>query len=118
MLFLFLLYYLLTIRAMPVPKIKDSEVTTACDNIHDCRTLEDIVWSCVTTIFLCTWVSLHPDISKPINKKDDRIWKKLGRFVSGKLVSFLSALLIPELILNWALGQRKTANNITRKNRK
>ena len=26
------------------------------------RTRFDIVWTCVTTLFICTWVAIHPNI--------------------------------------------------------
>jgi hypothetical protein len=34
----------------------------ACDDIYHCRTLSNIILSCASTVFLCTWVSLHPDV--------------------------------------------------------
>jgi len=36
----------------------------ACNDIHNCRTLASIIYSCLATIFACTWGSYHPDIPK------------------------------------------------------
>lgn len=27
------------------------------------RSTTDIIWSCVATIFVCTWISVHPNVS-------------------------------------------------------
>ncbi|KAF7316585.1 hypothetical protein MIND_00178300 [Mycena indigotica] len=36
-----------------------------CTDINDCRRLFDIVWGCLVTIFLCIWVSVHPNVPPP-----------------------------------------------------
>ena len=36
----------------------------SCDDIDHCRKLSSLIWSCLTTVFLCTWVALHPDVPK------------------------------------------------------
>jgi len=33
-----------------------------CSNVHHCRTVWNIIWSCLVTIFSCTWVAVHPNI--------------------------------------------------------
>ncbi|KAJ7121063.1 hypothetical protein C8R44DRAFT_736754 [Mycena epipterygia] len=33
----------------------------SCDNVYSSRGLFDIIWGCFTTIFACTWVSVHPN---------------------------------------------------------
>src|SRR6266403_1216604 len=67
-----------------------------CDDIHQCRILSNIVFTCASTMFLCTWVVLHPSIPKnPRGAAWKRILKRLGYM-------FL-ALLAPEAILYKAL---------------
>jgi hypothetical protein len=64
MLFLFLVHSLST-RAAPIPAVDYSSIPSSCEDIGHCRTLLGIVWSCITTIFLCTWVAIHPNIPEP-----------------------------------------------------
>ncbi|OAX39393.1 hypothetical protein K503DRAFT_799686 [Rhizopogon vinicolor AM-OR11-026] len=48
------------------------------------RTLSDIIWNCVATLFACTWTAIHPNIP---------------------------ALFAPELIITWAAQQFSSALN-------
>ena len=43
-----------------------SSSTVTCDDIHHCRTIPGIILSCASTLFLCTWVALHPDVPVPV----------------------------------------------------
>ncbi|KZP22152.1 hypothetical protein FIBSPDRAFT_1018240 [Athelia psychrophila] len=45
--------------------LSPAESPPQCDDIHSCRTLYDIVQSCVLTIFACVWVGVHPNIPPP-----------------------------------------------------
>lgn len=36
-----------------------------CDTIGHCRTVWNIIWSCLITIFACIWVAVHPNIPQP-----------------------------------------------------
>ncbi|KDR77205.1 hypothetical protein GALMADRAFT_246490 [Galerina marginata CBS 339.88] len=61
------------------------------------RSIWDILWSCLATIFACTWISVHPNIP-PSEEKE---WKiKLRR-----LEVMVWAIIAPELILLWAMKQ-------------
>lgn len=57
-----------TTRALAsVPSgILSSDFDPQCDTIYAtlgrCRTIWDIVWSCVITIFACIWVAIHPNM--------------------------------------------------------
>ncbi|KAF8326927.1 hypothetical protein F5887DRAFT_1013231, partial [Amanita rubescens] len=69
--------------------------TTTCDDVQHCRTLFSIIFSCGSTMFLCTWVALHPNVPKnPYSPWYIKIGQRVG-FV-------LLALLAPEAILTWA----------------
>ncbi|KAF7316586.1 hypothetical protein MIND_00178400 [Mycena indigotica] len=86
-----------------------------CTDINDCRRLFDIVWGCLVTIFLCIWVSVHPNVppprlARPQNAAGFRSWLKwqvVGK--NGPLLRRLKlmsvALIAPELILGFAARQ-------------
>ena len=70
----------------------------ACDDLRHCRSVASIIFSCASTMFLCTWVALHPDVPENPRKP---CWKRLfERFGWMGL-----AILAPEGLLTWALYQ-------------
>lgn len=86
------------IHAAPIPFHPSStsslSVLTAessvCVDGNNCRTTWDIIWSCAATIFLCTWVSYHPDVPKSTYTK--------SRATAIRIMSVIIAFLIPELV--------------------
>jgi hypothetical protein len=70
----------------------------SCDDPNGCRSLWDIIRSCALTLFLCTWVSIHPNVPSP----DDR-WPRIALRRFGLM---LAVLTVPEAIIAWALRQR------------
>jgi hypothetical protein len=83
-----------------VPSISQS-ASSSCDDIHHCRTVWNIIWSCLVTIFSCIWVALHPNIPGP----DDTSLKiSLRRFQV-----MILALIVPEFVVVWAMQQWLTA---------
>jgi hypothetical protein len=63
----------------------------------DQRSMWDIVWGCIVTIFSCTCIAIHPNIPGP----DDSRWCVFKR----KLTTTMCALIAPELTMAWALRQ-------------
>ncbi|KAF8998930.1 hypothetical protein BDQ17DRAFT_1247125, partial [Cyathus striatus] len=67
---------------------------------------------CLSTLFLCTWVAIHPSIPDP----EEEGWKALWR----RLKMMYCSLVIPELVLTWAvrqlLGARKIYNTYRKRN--
>jgi len=63
----------------------------------DERTLWNIVTGCLATVFACTWVSVHPNMPSP---NDGRI-----RIFMARLELMIWALVVPEMIIFWALRQ-------------
>ncbi|KAJ7037590.1 hypothetical protein C8F04DRAFT_952416, partial [Mycena alexandri] len=61
------------------------------------RTLFDIVWGCLATIFACTWVALHQNVPDP----------KLGSLslFLRKIRMMLMMIMAPELVVSLALRQ-------------
>jgi hypothetical protein len=95
-------------------------VVSACDDQDPRRSICSIVWSCLFTTFLCTWVAVHPNIAflpeKPNAGWCERwIWDPLHHFWSYKLPLFMWALLVPEYILSWSIRQYVAAGRIRKK---
>ena len=118
MLVLLLLYYLTQSAfagTVSLPSIEE-RTTSSCNNLHGCRTIWNIIWSCLVTIFSCTWIAIHPNIPYPGNKKDMGFWGPLRSSISHRLPLFICALLVPEYILSWAIRQRLVAGKIAEDN--
>jgi len=74
---------------------------------HKPRTHFDIIWSCVSTLFICTWVAIHPNVPPRGEGHIRSLWRRI------KLM--LWTLVVPELILIWAYRQWAAARlGITR----
>ena len=66
------------------------------------RTLFGIVWSCLSTIIICAWTAVHPNVPPP-NQWKAR-WNRLG-------IMFWM-IIAPELVLAWAVRQFFAAREI------
>ncbi|KAF5317995.1 hypothetical protein D9619_012265 [Psilocybe cf. subviscida] len=71
------------------------------------RSVTDIIWSCLATVFACTWVSVHPNIPHP----DATDWY----IRRERALLMLCGLIAPELIVLWALRQWMGARYSVRK---
>ncbi|KAF7985794.1 hypothetical protein HWV62_429 [Athelia sp. TMB] len=69
----------------------------ACKDIDNCRTLADIVTSCVGTIFACVWVAVHRNLPGPMQSKTS------VRLQATKVV--VMTLVIPEWVMAWSVRQ-------------
>ncbi|KAJ7697573.1 hypothetical protein B0H16DRAFT_1839772 [Mycena metata] len=70
----------------------------SCDcTINSCRTLFDIVWGCLATIFACTWVALHQNVPDP----------NLGWFslLMRKLRMMLMMIIAPEFVVEFNVSK-------------
>lgn len=107
------LLYLRGVVARPVPASGSIEQRSflsspsSCNELGHCRTKWNIIWSCLTTIFSCTWVALHPNIPeiRGIKAAQDRI--------SDQVLLLLTALCTPEIIVIFALRQKVAARKLT-----
>ena len=117
MLILLALYHLgwSSVKAFPI-QARDESISNSCDSLQDCRSVSDIIWSCLTTIFLCTWVAIHPNISYPVCQENMRFWQRriheMSQCITQGMPLFILALLFPEYILGWAIKQRMVADRI------
>ena len=125
MLFFIFVYYLVQsafIDANPVPSIGNRSLGgNRCTDLTHCRTIWSVVWSCIATIFSCTWVAVHPNIPCPKEREANGwiercIWNPLLSFAEHRLPLFLCALLVPEYVLAWAIRQFLKARRIVKKN--
>ena len=71
--------------------------TAACICPADQRSLWDILWSCLATIFACSWVSVHPNIPA----SNESWW----RISLRRLELMFWAVVSPEMIISWAFRQ-------------
>ncbi|KAF8961557.1 hypothetical protein BDZ97DRAFT_1733710 [Flammula alnicola] len=63
----------------------------------DQRTIWDILWSCFSTVFACSWVAVHPNIPAPGTK-----W---WRVALTRLELMVWTLISPEMMILWAMRQ-------------
>ncbi|KAJ6565522.1 hypothetical protein DFH09DRAFT_1363750 [Mycena vulgaris] len=96
MLFLFLLYTL-SQRSTAAQTLDPRAPADSCDDIKNCRRLFDIIWGCLTTIFACTWVSVHPNVPPPNQSWPALLWRRLRMMVI--------AVIAPELMVGFAARQ-------------
>ena len=75
-------------------KILDTQACI-CPGID--RSVWDILWSCLATIFACSWVSVHPNIPGP----NESWWRIFLR----RLELMFWAVVGPEMIICWAFRQ-------------
>ena len=66
------------------------------------RTLFGITWSCLSTIILCAWTAVHPNVPPRSTRK--ALWNRL------KLMYWM--VIAPELVLAWAVRQFFAAKDI------
>jgi len=78
----------------------------SCDDLNGCRSLGDIIRSCILTILLCTWGSMHPNIPSPDERWPRIAWRRTGLMIV--------ALIAPEAVIGWALRQRLAAAQLAK----
>ncbi|KIK64239.1 hypothetical protein GYMLUDRAFT_436794 [Collybiopsis luxurians FD-317 M1] len=65
------------------------------------RSTSGIVWSCISTIFICTWVAVHPNVPAIHASDRELFWRRV------KILAV--ALIAPEFIIIWAANQLRSA---------
>ena len=107
MLFLVFLFFLLrdlNVDAVPL-QVHARDFALVAEGVRT-RTMFDIVWACLSTTFICAWVSVHPNVPPPTTEEYG--WKSLLR----RLKLMFWAILAPELILLWSVRQWLAAGEI------
>ena len=70
------------------------------------RTRFDIIWSCLSTLFICTWIAIHPNIPTRKRLPIWALWERIRLMIW--------ALIVPELILIWAYKQWAAARYVAK----
>ncbi|PPQ68598.1 hypothetical protein CVT26_003387 [Gymnopilus dilepis] len=70
------------------------------------RSTWDILWSCVATIFACSWVAVHPNVPAP-----EEAWQKT---TLRRLELMFWSLVTPEMMIFWAMRQWFGARHLAR----
>jgi hypothetical protein len=99
--------------ALPTPSNTPTDTlftifTRDADRFDDRSTL-GLFWSCLSTIFICTWVAIHPNIPGP---KDSKLVVLRRRMA---LMGY--ALLTPEIMIFWATRQFRAAAYLARRHK-
>ncbi|KAK0492436.1 hypothetical protein EDD18DRAFT_460379 [Armillaria luteobubalina] len=90
---------------------KDSEDFPTCPTcLEDRRTLLSIIWSCLATIFACTWISIHPNVP-------GRNITTRGQLACAveRMKIMITTIFAPEIIVAWAAHQFIVARKVCRK---
>ncbi|KAK0190280.1 hypothetical protein F5146DRAFT_1043556 [Armillaria mellea] len=77
-------------------------------NDNGSRTILSILWSSLSTIFACIWVSVHPNVPGPKMERKGWLYLNIFRRVELMILSVFS----PEFITIWALRQHSVARLI------
>ena len=91
-------------QAVPIHIFEGSASSTSTIDGPSQRSLFTIIWGCFSTVFVCAWVSVHPNIPSA----EECGWKSLWR--RFRLMFWM--LIAPELILVWAVRQWSAAKKI------
>ncbi|KZP07623.1 hypothetical protein FIBSPDRAFT_841118 [Athelia psychrophila] len=94
------------IHALALPAVDATSEDSKCTDLAFCRSIWNIIWSSLATIFACAWVSVHRNIPDP----DSR-----GVAVTLERIRItIWALLVPEYIIAWAIRQWIVAREISK----
>ncbi|KAF9023234.1 hypothetical protein BDZ89DRAFT_1070108 [Hymenopellis radicata] len=100
------LFFALRTYALPV-----NSTTTAPEcgiaDADDLRSVYDIVWGCLTTVFACSWLTVHPNVPTDDTRRKGSLHITLERV---KLAGI--AVIAPEVILIFAMRQWKMARKV------
>ncbi|TDL29163.1 hypothetical protein BD410DRAFT_7053 [Rickenella mellea] len=104
------LYYLTLqslqfVQASPISPLNRRDASS-CDESQDTRSISSIIWSCLATVFLCTWVAIHPNIPPP-EKSIVTTLRRVGIMAM--------AVISPELVIMWAMRQWLVSRKLRKK---
>jgi len=74
------------------------------DQYFDDRTVWSIVWSCLATLFACSWVAVHPNVPRATDNE--------ALILGRRLATMVYMLLAPEFVIYWAAKQHFRAEEI------
>jgi len=80
------------------------------DQYFDDRTVWNIVWSCLATLFACSWVAVHPNVPRATDSE--------ALILGRRLATMGYMLLAPEFVIFWAAEQHFSAKEIAVKHQR
>ncbi|KZP34112.1 hypothetical protein FIBSPDRAFT_990536 [Athelia psychrophila] len=86
--------------------VNETDTQARCIDITYYRTIWNIVWSCLATIFACAWVAVHRNIPDPTSG--------MIRVSLDRVAITICALLVPEYMIGWAARQWLVARRIAK----
>lgn len=107
-------------RAFPIPTINRQYVPSQCNDLHRCRTIWNIIWSSLATTFSCIWVSVHPNVPHPYIPHPNpppgiaNFLLHRAKFIAHRVKLMVVTLLVPEVVIIWALRQWLAARRIAK----
>ena len=105
MLFLLFIFYLLQYddaQGLPVPIVDRATSPSTPETSIGKRSLLTIVWSCVSVVVICAWVSVHPNV--PPRSQKGALLQRLRMMIW--------TIIAPELVLAWAVRQWFAARTV------
>ncbi|KAJ6449524.1 hypothetical protein C8R45DRAFT_1224357 [Mycena sanguinolenta] len=95
--------------AAPLSHPPNARATTdseSCNDINN-RSLFGIVWGCLATIFVCTWVSAHPNVPPPNQNLLQLFWRRLKMMLIG--------IIAPEVMVGFAARQFFASRSLSKR---
>lgn len=97
--------------ARPVPEAPTTgQGMDECIDLHRCRTLFSILWSCLLTLAACIWAAVHPNIPAP----GETIYAVKMRRVKIMVYTLLG----PEFLIAWSIRQWLAARYLAHKHKR
>jgi hypothetical protein len=92
-------------RAMPIDVVSQRLYprNLHCSFVSQDRSIFNIVWFCAITMFICSWVGIHPDI--PAHKRG-RFWTFLRRLGLMILALFLPEVIFWRAVVEWEMATK------------
>ncbi|KAK0432796.1 hypothetical protein EV421DRAFT_1460040 [Armillaria borealis] len=87
-----------------------SQSNDECSDESSNRTTWNIIWSCLATIFACTWLAVHPNVPSSYMREKGRLFLGLHR-----VKHMLLAIICPEAVIMWAFRQRLVASALSKR---
>lgn len=79
---------------------------TRNDDTFGTRSMWGITWSCLSTIFACAWIAVHPNMPGP----KDSHWTVFRR----RILIIVYVLVAPEIVIAWAARQHFGARQLAK----
>jgi len=93
--------------ALPTQVLSTDIQPSTCTDITHCRSLSNIIWSCLATVLACAWAALHPNVPG-VDEGFFTVTLRLAKMT-------VMVVTAPELLIFWAILQWITARVLATK---